>query len=255
MKSLTAKARNAIEGAIDNLFESMAFHLLGVNPKKGKRIYFSTEKPQETLANLYVQAMQNRQPNDIEKEAARGMMKTANKFITALKEKTSSQIVDQIDAKVREGSLGGPAVTDLVIKRVIDKEMKKAKSHFKMIAETESTKARNTGSVMDISKIGASMGIQDPSCFFIVTKDGSTCKHCLKNHLRPDGITPKVFKLSEVKQSYLSKEERDAGDVSVAGQHPHCRCSLAFLSPGFGFQGGKVSWISLGHDEYLSQKK
>lgn len=254
MKSLKSDLRTQIEERIGSFFDKMTFSLLGAIPKKGKKLYFFTEKPQDTLANLFVQSMRNRKPNEAEKDAAKSMLKTAHKYVESLREKTATSIVDRIDGKIKEAHLKGKEIGIGEVKEVISEEMGKAKSHFKMIAETEGTKARNSGALMDISKIGATMGIEDPYCFFILVRDGKTCKHCVKNHTHPDG-TPKVFKLSEVKQSYLSKEERDNGDVSVCGQHPMCRCSLSYLQVGFGFKNGKVEWVGLHHDEYKAQKE
>lgn len=223
MKGLSQKSRDSIEETIDRLFDKMTYNLLGYVPKRGKKIYFFTEKPSVTLANLFVQAMRNRQPNEVEKEAAKGLFKTASKFIHSLKEKTATNVIDQLDARTKEASLGGKPVGLKEVKTILNKEMEKAKSHFKMISETEATKTRNTGATMDISKVGASLGVSDPNVFFIVNHT-TACVHCVKNHLMPDGVTPRVFKLSEVKQSYLTKEERDAGSVSAAGLHPHCMC-------------------------------
>jgi ribosomal protein L31 len=221
MKNLKQDTRNSIEKTVDRLFDRLSYYFLGFVPKRGKKIYFFTEKPQTTLANLFVQAMRNRSPNEIEKEAAKGLLKTASKFIESLKEKTANNIIDKIDALHKESHLKQKDVNISEIKDILNTEMSKAKSHFKMIAETESTKTRNTGIAMDIAKINTELGIQDPLVAFSVVRDNVTCKHCLSNHLHPDG-TPKVFRLSEVKQSYLSSEDRKSGEVSVCGQHPHC---------------------------------
>jgi hypothetical protein len=68
----------------------------------------------------------------------------------------------------------------------------------------------------------------------------------------PDKITPRVWKLSEIKFSYHKKGE---SNPSISGLHPHCRCSLTFLSPNFGFRDGQVSFMGLGHNEYLKQRR
>jgi hypothetical protein len=67
----------------------------------------------------------------------------------------------------------------------------------------------------------------------------------------PDLVTPRVWKLSEIGFGYHKKGENNP---KIAGLHPHCRCGLAFLAPGFGFKGGQVSWIGEGHDEYKAQR-
>ena len=68
----------------------------------------------------------------------------------------------------------------------------------------------------------------------------------------PDGVTPRVWKLSEVGAGYHKK-----GDLNpkIAGLHPHCRCCLTSLLNGFGFNSsGMVTYIGKGHDEFAKQR-
>ena len=77
------------------------------------------------------------------------------------------------------------------------------------------------------------------------------CNECKRVHLMPDGITPKVFKLSEVSAQYHKKGENIP---SYAGLHPHCRCSLVMLPQNYGFKKGKISYMTDGYDEYKTQR-
>lgn len=243
--------KREIEKAVDQVFENTAREFLGYIPGDQKKtMMFMSKRPSFSLADLYVKAMQQKQPNSTERETLKGLIRIAYGFIAGLKEKTKAQVLSRVDSLVRD-SKTKPKSEEIA--SAIQEEMDKARSHMKMIAETESTKVRNTGSAMDIIRVGASTGQSDPNVFFIVKRDEHTCQHCINNHLHPDG-TPRVFKLSEVKTSYLTKEERSAGAVSLSGLHPHCRCGLSILSPGFGFKDGKITWIGLGHDEHARQR-
>ena len=252
--SLSSSGKQRIEQLVERIFDSMANRLVGYVPNKHKAITFATGKPFTTLANLFLQSA-NKNLNESEKDMARGLMKTSVNFVSALREKTKSHVVDSVDSMIQSKQRKGELPTEAEIKEVIKKELNKASSHLEMIVGTESTKIRNAGAVAEITAYGKALKVDDPYCFFLIVKDGKTCKHCLSNHLLSDGVTPRVFKLSEVKQGYLTKEERDDGGVSVAGIHPHCRCSLVNLTPGFGFSGGKVTWIGVGHDEYKKQRE
>ena len=80
------------------------------------------------------------------------------------------------------------------------------------------------------------------------------CKFCIANHLLPDGITPRAYKMSEVSGGYLSQQDRKDGKISLAGQHPHCRCSMYFVPSGYGYKQGRFTFIGLNHDEFNHQR-
>jgi hypothetical protein len=66
----------------------------------------------------------------------------------------------------------------------------------------------------------------------------------------PDGITPKVYKLSQASSGH---HHRGENDPKIQGLHPACRHTMVTILRGFGFENGKISYISPGHDEYSRQ--
>lgn len=119
------------------------------------------------------------------------------------------------------------------------------------IVESESTKLRNLGTMMDISRVAADLGDDDPTVFFIMVRDGATCKECVRLHTI-DGGAPRLWKFSELKQGY---HKRGEDMPSAFGLHPHCRCTLTYLSKGFGFdKTGRLKYISENHDELSTQR-
>ena len=138
------------------------------------------------------------------------------------------------------------------VDKVLQEEMSKAKAHLQAIVESESTKFRNLGTLMDITRVASSLNDEDPTVFFIIVKDGNTCKECVRLHTT-DGMTPKLWKFSELKQGY---HKRGEDNPSAFGLHPHCRCTLTYLSKGFGFdKEGKIQYKSDGFDAFISQRK
>lgn len=77
------------------------------------------------------------------------------------------------------------------------------------------------------------------------------CSECKKLHLLPDEQTPRVWKMSEVGAGYHKK-----GDPApkVGGLHPHDRCTIQTLPPGYGFEGGRITYIGKDHDEFAKQR-
>lgn len=136
---------------------------------------------------------------------------------------------------------------------IITKELEKARSGLETIAASESTKARNLGSIMDISRSAAIDGIKDPVVGFAVIKDGSTCESCIRVCLMPDKITPKLYYLSELSAGYFKR-----GDTvpSILGQHPHCRCLPFNVPSDWGFTNkGHITFVGVGHNELEEQRK
>ena len=183
----------------------------------------------------------------------KGLLTSADGYIQSLKFKTKSNLTERIEGLVREATLMGNKVDPALIESAIEGEMKKARSNLMAIVEAESTKFRNLGTLMDITRVASSLGDNDPTVFFVVIKDASTCKECVRLHLREDGVTPRLWKFSQLKQGYHKRGE-DA--PSAFGLHPHCRCSLTYLSRGFGFNSeGRLTYVAEHHDEHSKQNK
>jgi hypothetical protein len=78
------------------------------------------------------------------------------------------------------------------------------------------------------------------------------CNDCKRLHLMPDGITPRLWKLSELKASYGKRGDEVP---SLINRHPFCRCQLVYLTKGFGFNDkGKLKYVQEGYDAYSIQK-
>lgn len=252
MYGISSVGKEEIGRVVEDLFDKMALQLIGEIPRlKHKKWLAISYKPNMGLANLFVQSMENKSPNPIEQDALKSMLDTAFNYIESLKQKTRASLLDSVDGLIKEAQSAKMKVAEEDIQRIILAELNKAKAHLKLTIESESTKLRNVGRLMDISRVSSSIGDTDPSVFFVVIKDKSTCKECMRLHLMPDQVTPRVWKFSELKQSYHKRSENFP---SAFGLHPHCRCTLTYLSPGFGFKGGAVSYISKNYNEFNAQR-
>ena len=251
MYGLSSASKEAIGTAIDGMFDKLAFHLLGNIPKlKGKKFLLIGEREKLNLAHIFVQAMNNVDPNHLERDALKSMLDSAHGYVESLKHKTRANVTENIDAMVKEAKARGDQVTREDVDNVFSTEMEKAKSHMKTIAEAESTKTRNVGHTMDISRVASDIGDDDPTVFFVVVRDGNTCKECMRIHMMPDGVTPRLWKLSDVSAGY---HKRGEDRPSLCGGHPNCRCSITYLASGFGFKNGFVGFIKPDHDAYADQ--
>lgn len=251
IKGLPSSAKKLVNTTVENLFDRMALHLLGDIPElRNKKVAFFSTSPNLGLANLFVQVL-NRNPNQLESDALKGLLTTAHSYIEALKNKTKATIETEIDGYMKDQNNKGQSVSELEVqKRIID-GLVKAKSHIKTISETEATKTRNVAKTMQITRMAADMNVSDPSVYFAVVRDAKACERCVEMHLMPDRVTPRVWKLMDVTSQYAKKTDEVP---SICGQHPNCRCTMVFLAPTYGFKNGKVDYIGQGHDEYLKQR-
>lgn len=252
MIGLSSGGKERIGMVVDEMFDNLALQLLGDIPKlKKRKALIISARSNLGLPNLFVQAMRNKSPNSMEQEVLKGLLESAHGYIEALKNKTRSNVIERIDGMAREAKYRQETLRESEVQAVLDEEMGKARSHMQAVIESESTKLRNLGTMMDISRVASDLSDDDPTVFFIVVKDGVTCKECLKLHLMEDGNTPRLWKFSELKQGYHKRGEEVP---SAFGLHPHCRCTLAYLSRGFHFnKKGMLTYHSEDYDAYEAQ--
>ncbi len=253
MQGISSTSKESIAKIVDNMFDNIALQLIGDIPRlRNKKLAVISMGNHFGLAHLFVQAMQNKVPNEIERDLLKGLLASTDGYIEALKNKTRSNITERVDGMVREARLKNEKVDLKMIEEAVKEEMDKAKSHMTAIVEAEATKLRNLGSLMSISRMATSVGDNDPTVFFVVVKDGVTCKECIRLHLLDDGVTPRLWKFSELKQGY---HKRGENQPSAFGLHPHCRCTLVYLSKGFSFdEMGKTTYHSDSYDAYKAQR-
>ncbi len=252
MYGISSSGKESIELAISKMFDLLSYQLLGNIPKLRNKSPFFGSSPQMSLAHIFIKALGGREPNFLERDVLKSILSSSYGYIEGLKNRTSSNVVEAVDALAREARIGKTHVTSAQVAEVLSSEMAKARSHMKTIAEAETTKTRNMGHTMEIAKKASDQGIEDPTCFYVIVRDGKACHECVKLHMLPDGTTPRVWKMSEMSMGW---HKRGDDRPSACGEHPFCRCSLTQLSPGWGFRGGFVSFISLDHDEFRKQRE
>ena len=252
MIGISGPAKENIGKIVDGMFDNIAIQLIGEIPRlRNKKLAIISMEPHYGLANLFIKAMQDKVPNQIEKDFLRGLLTSTDGYIESLKNKTRSNVAEAIDGLAREARMKNDKIAQESVAAIIKEEMSKAKAHMMTIVESEASKLRNLGTLMNISRMATSVGDNDPTVFFVVVKDGVTCKECIRLHLREDGVTPKLWKFSELKQGY---HKRGENQPSAFGLHPHCRCTLVYLSKGFSFdEKGKTTYHSENFDAHKAQ--
>ena len=251
MWGISSSGKESISFAVEKMFDALAYKFLGNIPKLREKSPFFSSTPTFSLANLFLQAMNNKELNAYDKDVLRSCLNTSYGYMEGLKSKTSSNVIHAVDALIRESKANNTYVDAGKVSEIIASAMQKARSEIKLIAEAESTKTRNLGHTMEIVDNSKQEGIEDPNVFFVIVRDGEACKECVRLHMLDGGVTPRVWKMSELSMGY---HKRGEDRPSACGEHPHCRCSLQQLPPGWGFKNGFVSFISIDYDEYEAQR-
>jgi hypothetical protein len=253
-RPISKKARKAIEFAIDLLFERAKARLLGPEARKrdGKFLAFKFV-PELTLSSLFTAASREEGVKEPNYDLLTGLLSIAESYLDAQKEKAKAQTVQAVQSFIQDAHVKG-VKTDIntVLGGQLAELWGKVTDDVKTIVETEATIARNMGIDDAIQRLSAMAGIDDPTVLFVVVRDGHRCEECTRLHLMPDGITPRLWKRSQVKTGYHKRGEKVP---SVGGLHPHCRCVMAVLMPGYGFDSsGLVVWKAKDYDAYAEQQ-
>lgn len=240
-----ARVIKLIESKIGGLFDSVKGVFLG--PKSyGKGLMIAFDK-QLSLSGMYETA--SREEGGIpDIQTLSTLNTTAENYLDSLKSKAVNQVIKDIEKHLHEN----PKANSETIQQSIVETWASVSNNLKMIVESETQAAKNIALIDGILRVNASSGIDDPYVIFIPVKDNLVCNECVKIHLMPDGVTPKVFKLSEVSRSY---HKRGENSPSIFNLHPNCRCVMSTILPGYGFnEKGRVKYISKDHDEYKNQR-
>jgi len=238
------KLSKTIKLAIQSLFERTKARFLG-SSYEGPRIFLQVVggmNPNDTLEGAFRHAlfMNLGARAQVDEKLLDAQEEEFETLVDALKERTTLDVL----RAVREGSE----------EKVIE-AMNRAESHLEMVTSTEVRRAQSTAEVSSVHQFAAASGISDPTVFFIGVNDDKKCKVCLQMYC-VDGNPkiPKVFKLSEVRTSYLKRKEWDGVTPHLSG-HPRCRDSMTILAPGFAIgPDGRVKWEGLGYDHYAATR-
>lgn len=252
MKPRLGKASvKLIEDAVSKLFQRIREQSIGDKHPTGKAL-FMAYKPELTLKGIF-EAAATEEGVRPAADVLTSLLRISHSYLDAAEAKAKARTVHAVQTFLTDaGNQGVSTDLETVLSGKLYEVMGEAQRDIKRIMETESTIVRNTSIMDGITRANAAVGVDDPTVFFVTVRDDHICSECQRLHINPDGTTPRVWKMSEIGAGYHTK-----GDESpkIGGLHPHCRCILTTLMPGFGFSGaGRVEYKSPGYDEYKSQR-
>jgi hypothetical protein len=254
--TLTKGAVRMIHQAVDRVFDKVKGRVIGpdfISSRRDKDIFVGY-RPDLSLPGIYRQAAMEEATVGNE-TVVHGLAKVAEGYIDAQREVTKAKVLRSVNAWLTDSAKRrDKANIETVLGGELADVWGRVMADVTKIVDTEGTAARNLGTLEGITKVNVSAGIEDPVVYFVVVRDKAfwECGECPRLHLLADEVTPRVWRLSEVSSGY---HKRGENAPCTTGLHPHCRCTIATLMPGYGFDtGGHVRFIEPGHDEFARQR-
>lgn len=252
--TLPRAAVKRIHGAIDSLFDRVKGRYLGPDwaTQRGSKGIVVGYRPELSLPGLYLAGVEEERTKP-SADTLNALVQVADGYLEAQREVTKARVVRAIDSFLQEAATGKIKTNlETVLGGQLADVWATTTSNVQRIIDTESTQARNVGTLEGISRVNAYLGVEDPIVYFVVVNDSLLCDECKRLHLLKDGHTPRLWRLSEVGHDY---HHRGDPEPKVGGLHPHCRCTMATLTPGWGFDAnGYPKYIGEGHDEFARQQ-
>lgn len=239
----------SIHEIIDKMYDKIRLRVTGYMPKT---ISIRNYIPELTMKGIF-DAVNREERNVPNQDLINSLISIAQTYVDSQRENTKAQVIANLDTLLQESALKGIKTSpESAINSQLTDVWKKTTENLKRIVDTEVNTVKNVGALDSIVKINLSMGVEDPVVAMIGPIDDKTCDVCKDLYLQNDGLTPKVYKLSECTQGYY---KRGSNIPSLLGSHPSCRHSLVTLVSGYGFKNGKLSYIGSEHNEYENQRK
>lgn len=237
------RVKKIIENRISQLFDSVKSRFLSPRFKREGNPHFDRSL---SLPGMYEDA--NKVEGGIPSiETVESLIDSSDKYFNSLKDKTVNKVISNLEGTLSEGD-----VTPEDLNESIAGSLEEVKAEVQRIVESQTQASKNIGLFDGILRRAGAVGIADPLVAFVPVKNrADICDECFRLHLLEDGITPRVYKFSELTAGY---HEKGSDVPSIHSAHPNCRCAPITLFYGYGFKGGKIAYISKDHNEYNFQR-
>lgn len=184
-------------------------------------------------------AMKMKPMTDVERKALDYATEKAGVYIKGLRDDMIKRLTSEV---ARSGETALRKIQDGVKQAIVNRDTRSelASNLFNIIdnktrdwqrvASTEMNNAVQNGiyrSIREASDAGAEQ---------LVYKKPSpeACPHCLRIYLKEDGVTPKIFMLSQLTDTNIGLKARDWGPT-IGTVHPFCQCNLMVVPEGYDF--------------------
>ena len=244
-------AIKAIERAVKSVFLKAKARILGPW-SVSKRIAIGSHVHGEfSLPGMFELASREEGSKPDSKTLAQ-ILNIAGGYLDATEARTATRVVKEVTSFISEAHASG-VKTDIqtVLGGKLQEVLGESVVSMRRIIDTECNNVKNVGILDGIVRINAASGVEDPVVCFVSVNDAKRCVICTELHTT-DGITPRLWKMSELGHGYFKRGETRP---CLGGIHPQCRCTLTSIGLGYGFKDGKIVYVGRGHDELAKQRE
>lgn len=249
---LSNQSISLIKRALDGMFNRLKVRLLN-RQFEPKQIRIGVREPKldstNGLEEIFLESSKI-YGYDLPDKTKKTLYEVAERYVDGHREIAKARVINRVEAFIEESKKD--LNPELAIQSEVLEVMKGVTNSVKSIVAGEVVKARGATIAHGIESVAKTISDSDPTVAFFTSKDEHVCEECTRLHLLEDKITPRAWKLSEVGHGY---HKRGDSNPKMGLLHPNCRCQLVYISPGYGFKAGKLSYISPEHDEYKAQRE
>jgi len=238
-----------LERRVDEKFDLLLTRLLA-GAFTGKHMYIHTD-PVLSLPGIFTQAV-SEEGGTVDVDLLQNIAGVVKDLVNKQREDakaTTKRRIHMLLEDVRMGRIQPENFRNHVEGELLDL-WGRITSNVERVVNTETQHAQTMGIKDGIEQINLVRGISDPVVVFVPKQDAALCDECRRVHLI--GTTPRCWYHSEVGTDYHQRgEDRPSWHL----MHPHCRCALATVIPGYGFDAaGRVTFIKDGWNELKYQR-
>jgi hypothetical protein len=163
--------------------------------------------------------------------------------------------IDRNEGKIVYETLADAKNRGKYLGNILKDKVKNWEHRWRTITRTEMYRAANLGSADAAIANNPGKSPDEIYVYKVTARDNNVCKKCKEFWLMPDGVTPRVFRLSTLMQNATNIGLKTADHKPcLEPAHPNCRCFLLNLKQGFGFRNGELTFIDLDYSEYEIQR-
>ncbi len=215
---LPNSAKTLIHDEVSKVFERLKIRLLNPFYKP------SEEKVKHdkvlSLPGLYFSAYQDASPDTRPTlDALKGLVKVTENYINTQETKAKEKAVAAVERALQDASKNSDYNYQTELNQALLNVFDQTQNATKQVLETELQRTKTIGLQEGTIDLLERQGITDPTVAFLTRKDDMVCRFCKEFYMLDDGVTPRVYKLSELKGGYLNKK---APSPHLAPMHPNC---------------------------------
>lgn len=209
------------------------------------------------LGVLKGKSLDKMSPKELENLIKKTNLSAAQKNAVELSKINAQQYIDSLNAKVTSSILSVAIKEQLnmyvTTKNVIPKAIEDNTERYKVIqqlremsgdwerdwhrvAHTEMWDAKVRGEAQAIFDGESPLSAKKGETRVFKRPGPNACSMCKKLYLEPDGVTPRIFSLSELQSNGTNYGKKQRDWVATLGTlHPSCMCPLSIMPDGYHF--------------------